>query len=132
MGYKTEQKAALTAFLSAHHARQFTAAELADELSQVASIGASTIYRLLSALVAEGSVRRFTLGGGRTFYYQYVGGECHTHLHLKCTACGRLFHLDGAVSTFIQKQILASNRFTLDEESTLLFGICQHCGGGER
>jgi Fur family ferric uptake transcriptional regulator len=131
MGYQTEQKAALTAFLSAHRDRQFTAAEIAQELSTVASIGASTIYRLLGALVGEGSVRRFTVGGGRSFYYQYVGGECHFHLHLKCTACGKLFHLDGAVSHFLQKQILASNRFVLDEESTLLFGICESCKGGE-
>lgn len=131
MGYKTEQKSALMSFLSTHSDRQFTAATLSQELSESAHIGTSTIYRLLGTLVEEGCVRRFAVSGDRTYYYQYVGGSCHSHLHLKCTACGRLYHLDDAVSRFLYKQILASNRFALDEESTLLFGICHHCKGGE-
>lgn len=131
MGYQTEQKATLISYLAQHSDRQFTIGALAEEMSREASIGVSTVYRLMKSLTEEGRVRRFTVGGGKTFYYQYVDGECHSHLHLKCTACGRLFHLDGAVSTFLQKQILASNRFSLDEESTLLFGVCYACQGGE-
>ena len=131
VGYKTEQKTALVTFLSTHSDRQFTAATLSQELSESAHIGTSTIYRLLGALIEEGRVRRFAIAGERTYYYQYVGGSCHSHLHLKCTACGRLYHLDDAVSQFLHKQILASNLFSLDEESTLLFGICHHCKGGE-
>ncbi|MDY3865490.1 MAG: transcriptional repressor, partial [Eubacteriales bacterium] len=93
-------------------------------------IGASTVYRLLGVLTDEGHIRRFTLGRGKTFYYQYVGGErCGTHLHLKCIVCGRLFHLAGCVSDFMQKQILATSRFALDESQTILFGTCAACRG---
>ena len=132
MGYKTEQKNALITYLSTHSDRQFTTATLAKELAGSTSIGKSTIYRLLGALVDEGCVRRFVVAGDRTYYYQYVGGSCHSHLHLKCTACARLYHLDDAVSHFLRKQILASNLFSLDEENTLLLGLCHHCGGGEK
>ena len=130
MSYKTEQKEALIGYLEAHAARQYTAGELARELTRTAEIGISTVYRLLGTLTDEGRVRRFTLGQGKTFYYQYVGGDgCDSHLHLKCTVCGRLFHLAACVSDFMQKQILATSRFALDEHQTLLFGTCADCRG---
>ena len=130
MTYQTEQKEALIGYLAAHAAQQFTAGELARELTRTAPIGASTVYRLLGVLTDEGHIRRFTLGRGKTFYYQYVGGErCGTHLHLKCIVCGRLFHLAGCVSDFMQKQILATSRFELDESQTILFGTCAACRG---
>jgi Fur family ferric uptake transcriptional regulator len=131
MAYHTEQKDALLSFLAEHAQRQFTIRCLAQELTQEASIGESTVYRLMKQLLAEGRVRRFIVGGARQVYYQYVDGDsCNSHLHLKCTACGRLFHLDGSVSDFMQKQILATNRFTLDEHQTMLFGICARCREG--
>lgn len=130
MAYQTEQKEALAQFLKENAHRQFTATELAKELTQVANIGISTVYRLLKTLSEEERVRRFVVGGSRQVYYQYIGGDgCVSHLHLKCTQCGRLFHLDPMVSEFMQKQILASNRFALDEYQTLLFGTCYECRG---
>ena len=130
MAYQTEQKEALAKFLEENAHRQFTAKELAAELTKVASIGASTVYRLLKTLSEEERVRRFVVGASRQVYYQYIGGEgCGSHLHLKCTACGRLFHLDPMVSEFMQKQILATSRFELDEHQTLLFGTCYGCRG---
>ncbi len=131
MGYKTEQKEALTQYLASQGDRQFTLKELAEELVQVADIGTSTIYRLMDHLIQDGVVRRFTIQGSRKFYYQYMRGECHAHLHLKCTICGGLFHLNGMVSDFIQKQVLASHKFRLDEQETLLFGVCQTCQDGK-
>ncbi len=130
MSYQTEQKAALISFLAAHASQQFTAGELAQCLTREADIGTSTVYRLLSALTEEGQVRRFHIGSGRACYYQYVAGpQCESHLHLKCTVCGRLFHLAGCVSDFMQKQIFATSRFTLDEHQTILFGTCSRCRG---
>lgn len=127
MGYKTEQKEALISYLASHKDRQFTVAELSRELSATARIGTSTVYRLLHGLLEEGRVRRFAVEGGSRFYYRYVDEGCRTQLHLKCTACGRLSHLDATVAEFLQKQIMASNRFALDEHQTLLFGICRTC-----
>ncbi len=132
MKYRTEQKEALLAFLKEERDRQFTLGELAEEVGKIATIGASTVYRLMHALTEEGLVRRFTVGGSRIFYYQYTEGDCHTHLHLKCTKCGKLFHLDGAVSHFMEKQIYASHKFRLNEHETMLFGICGVCEGGTR
>ena len=133
MRYRTEQRELLSAYFAEHAASQFTAEELASALAP--SIGTSTVYRLVGELVELGTVRRFQLGGRRVTY-QYLGdGKCISHLHMKCVACGRMLHLDAHLSTFLQKQLLASSRFALDDQLTTLFGRCRSClseaeGGG--
>ena len=128
MAYRTEQKERLLSFLRENPERQFSMEELVEALTPSGNIGRSTVYRLMRHLTEDGAVRRFMVGGGRHIYYQYVDGKsCGCHLHLKCQVCGRLYHLDGAVSAFMQKQIEASNRFLLDERRTLLIGTCRQC-----
>ena len=127
MRYRTEQREALQAYLKANAARQFTIEELAAALKP--TIGKSTVYRLVRELQESGRVRRFQLGQGRHVAYQYLPTEqCVSHLHLKCVVCGRMLHLDGAVSDFLVRQILATNRFALDDRLTTLYGRCAKCG----
>ncbi len=131
MAYKTEQREILVDFLRTHAEGQYTAAELTEALAD-AKIGQATVYRLVKRLVSEGVVRAFALGDDRRTYYQYIDGEsCASHLHLKCTVCGRLYHLGACVSEFLEKQILATHRFALDEQMTMLFGTCHKCRGGK-
>ena len=128
MRYRTEQREALSTYLQANAARQFTIEELAHALAP--AIGKSTVYRLIRELQESGRVRRFQLGQGRHVVYQYLPTEeCVSHLHLKCVVCGRMMHLDGAVSAFMTRQILASNRFALDDRLTTLYGRCAACAG---
>ena len=135
MRYRTEQRELLQAFFEEHSAEQFTVEELSLALSP--SIGKSTVYRLVAELIESGRIRRFQLGTSRRVYYQYIGGErCVSHLHTKCTSCGRIHHLAPSLSEFLQKQILASGRFALDDRMTTLFGKCHSClqkeGEGKR
>jgi Fur family ferric uptake transcriptional regulator len=126
MRYKTEQRELLHAYFAEHAAEQFTVEELSSALSP--AIGKSTVYRLLGELLDSGTVRRFQLGTSRRVYYQYIGGDrCETHLHMKCTECGRICHLAPTLSDFLQKQILATSRFRLDDRLTTLFGKCHTC-----
>lgn len=129
MRYRTEQRETLQAYLNEHASRQFTIEELASELSS--TLGKSTVYRLIREMVESGRVRRFQLGQGRRVVYQYMPQEqCISHLHLKCVECGRMLHLDRSVSEFLSRQILASNRFALDDRMTTLYGRCVRCGKG--
>ena len=126
MQYKTEQRELLLAYFAEHAAEQFTVEELASALSP--AIGKSTVYRLVAELLERGTVRRFQLGNSRRVAYQYIGGDrCETHLHMKCTSCGRICHLAPTLSDFLQKQILATSRFLLDDRQTTLFGKCHAC-----
>lgn len=127
MTYKTEQKDKLLAFLLAQSHRQLAMSEIISAM-KAEGVGESTVYRLMRELVDSGRVRRFVLGCNRRFFYQAVNSpSCEHHMHLKCIVCGRLVHLNGFVSDFIEQQVLAANRFAIDENMTLLYGRCAAC-----
>ena len=123
--YHTEQRTCLLNYLREHAARQFTMEELTAGLDGV--LAKSTVYRLMNRLVEEGEVRRFARDDSRQLYYQALdSAACHSHLHLKCTSCGRLIHLDEDTSEAVL-QMLDKTDFQIDEGKTLLLGHCKSC-----
>ena len=130
--YVTEQKKMLSDFLRTNCDTAYTIEDLICEMRRKygdAVPGKSTVYRLMTKLVDEGSVKRLVKGHSRRFVYQIVEGEhCHSHLHLKCIACGRLIHLDEGVSKELLSKIMNTNSFCVSEEETVLFGECAACG----
>lgn len=127
MTYRTEQRDKLLSFLSDNTARQLTMREIIDAMRDE-GVGESTVYRLMRDMTDCGRVRRFVLENNRRFYYQAVSSPaCEHHMHLKCVVCGKLVHLNGFVSEFIEQQVLAANRFAIDENMTLLYGRCAAC-----
>lgn len=134
--YATEQKKMLSDFLKEHAERAFSIDELIEALREqygVHAPGNSTVYRLILRLVEEGSVKRFVKGHSRHFLYQSVRDEhCHSHLHLKCTECGKLVHLDEQVSDALLHVIRTNSDFSVNEEETVLFGACASCQNGQK
>ncbi|MBE6546131.1 MAG: Fur family transcriptional regulator [Ruminococcaceae bacterium] len=134
--YRTEQKTMLSDFLRANREHAYTVDELAEGMRLSygeAAPGKSTVYRLMTHLVEEGTVKRFVKGHSRRFVYQIVGGaDCHSHLHLKCMECGKLLHLDEEVSERLLRAVRSSNDFSVDEEETVLFGACAVCMQSKR
>ena len=130
-GYATEQKRMLLDFLRDHCESAYTVEELILGMRQTYGEGIpgkSTVYRLMTRLVEEGTVKRFVRGHSRQFVYQIVAGEhCHSHLHLKCMGCGKLIHLDEGLSDELLGKVRASSDFAVDEEETVLFGACAAC-----
>ena len=123
--YDTKAKSALSEFLRTNADRQFTAEELAAKMSE--SAGKSTVYRLLSKMCDEGEIRRLPREGERGSYYQAIPDEtCLGHLHLKCSRCGKLVHLEDAESRRIFAMAL-ENGFIIDTKLTMLYGICGDC-----
>lgn len=130
--YETQQRRVLLNFLKEHPDRGFSIEELYDALVSCCPPeqlpGKSTLYRLIPKLVSEGLVKRFAGERGRRFQYQLVVcEECQAHLHLKCTACGSLFHMNHAVSEQIIDEVLEQSAFSLDQKETVLFGTCKNC-----
>lgn len=129
--YQTHQKTLLIEFLSANSETPFTVEALADTLTERLgedAPGKSTVYRIINKLVDDGTVKRFVQGNSRHFLYQIAGGEdCHHHLHLKCTECGKLLHMEHEMSEDILERIFGSSSFTVDQEATTLFGCCAEC-----
>ena len=129
--YATEQKKILLQFLREHCESAYTVEELVAgmaELNRTRVPAKSTVYRLMTHLVEEGTVKRFVKGHSRTFLYQIVAGEhCHSHLHLKCMGCGRLIHLDEQTSDALLERVLACSSFAVSEAETVLYGSCADC-----
>ncbi len=129
MTYNTAARTALIEFLKENSERAFTIEEICDAIL-CDGHGKSTVYRLASKLVDSACLRRISDGKSRKVTYQFVGGDgCSEHLHLKCSGCGKLIHLDAEISHALGDTLKKSRGFTLDEAS-LIFGKCKDCGVG--
>ena len=126
--YHTDGRRLLLEFLQRNAEHPYTIDEIVTALPPEQAPGKSTVSRLMTALVAEGAVRRFVRGNSRQFTYQLFGGEdCHAHLHLKCVDCGRVVHLDHDTSEYVEQRLLRQNHFAADEGATMLWGRCETC-----
>ena len=127
MKYTTGKKEAIISFLRNESARSFTLAKICEAIAHDGK-GQSTVYRLVSELVSDGTVRRISDGKTRHCTYQYVGGaECRSHLHLKCRECGKLIHLERSLSAKLLSDVYMAGGFTV-EGGGMLFGKCKDCG----
>jgi len=123
--YQTHQRKLLIDFLMSHSEEQYTIEQIASALQ---NIGKSTLYRLMNSLVEEGAVSRTPINNSRHFVYQvYNCDDCHMHLHLKCSDCGKLIHLGNKESEIMQRLIIESNDFDVDGSKTVLVGRCGQC-----
>jgi len=133
--YKTEGKTRLITFFSQHPDTQYTVDELCAALSEAypdAYNGAkeckSSLYRRLSVLLEEGTVRKFRDDKQSAYVYQYVAcGACSHHFHLKCLSCGKLEHLDCVISDQLLAHISADHHFCVDRGRSILYGLCADC-----
>lgn len=127
--YDTRQRDYLISFLNEHPDQLLSVRQIAQALC-ARQISLSAVYRNLSQLEAEGLIRKSVKPGSREAYYQYVGAEdCHSHLHLSCTRCGKTFHMDAAHTAQLTRAMSELDGFDLDILKTVLYGICQNCHG---
>ena len=125
--YRTEGREHLKSFLKAHPDRQFTAEELCE---QVCGSSMSSLYRRLTELCEDGSVKAFRNESLRRNVYQYVGAgcDCGKHFHAKCLRCGKLEHLSCGDSLEFARHLQCDHGFLIDCGQSVLFGLCADCG----
>ena len=91
---------------------------------ELPQVNASTIYRTLDLLVAEGLVLRTDLGGDRAYYEP---SHEHAHHHLVCERCGAVEHLHDEQLGDLRERILAGTGFVLGSGEITFFGLCARC-----
>ncbi|MCQ2417609.1 MAG: transcriptional repressor [Oscillospiraceae bacterium] len=119
-------------FLQQNKEQHMTATELLYLLTENGTpMGAATVYRQLEKLEAEGRVRRYVMDDRGSACWQYLDEhtECHQHFHLKCTACGTLYHLACEHLQEITAHVGTNHAFQIDLSRTVFYGICKHCQG---
>ena len=124
--YHTEKREAVADFLCSHASESFSLEELCKILCPDGK-GKSTVYRLISRFVDEGTVRKIADIRTRHNSYQWIGEGCSHHLHLKCTECGKLLHMGHTLSEQLLSDILGESDFSVRVDSTTLFGCCKDC-----
>ena len=114
--------------------RHITAEDILEYLKDNdTTIEKSTVYRYLEALTEQCVIRRYTIEDGIGACYQYIGnpGGCQEHYHLKCSRCGRIFHVSCEFMDEINSHILKEHDFRVDSGKTVFYGICGACGNRE-
>lgn len=134
-GYSTQKREKILAFLLENQNRTVTIQDILDFMQQEQiEINISTIYRYLEKLEKQGLVLKNVNGKREQASFQYVGNrsECHNHLHMKCSVCGLVFHLDCGFMAEIRDHIMEDHGFSINCEDSFLTGICAACRTGKK
>ena len=109
--------------LRAAAGQHLTAEEITSRLNSSGErIGKTTVYRNLEKLLLKGEV-------------SCCQGECgalyclcdDAHVHIVCSRCGKLAHLECKEVDSLANHISADHGFVLDKRKTVLYGICGEC-----
>ena len=129
-GYQTKAKQSILNFFWAHSNQTATVSELCQYLEREnIQTNKSTIYRCLDRLIEQEQIIKYSSDDGKKAIYQYIGSDqnCQHHLHLKCTNCGKIIHLDCQFMEEIKNHILTSHQFYIQCDSTIIYGQCKTC-----
>ena len=129
-GYNTRTRQMILNYLMENQEHAVSASNILTHLEQTgAAPSATTIYRYLERLAAEGRVMKYVADKGEKAVFQYVGdgAHCHQHLHLKCVQCGQIYHLDCCFMNEVRGHLELEHGFSLQCEGSILYGICRTC-----
>ncbi|MFA6667244.1 MAG: transcriptional repressor [Bacilli bacterium] len=127
--YSTKQKESIKDLLKNQNHR-FTTDEILLSLNSGNShVSKATLYRQLKELVEEGSVKTFYNENLKRYEYQAleVTPECKDHIHLRCSKCGKVIHLDCKQEKKFLEHVKKKHGFEIDVENTFISGICSDC-----
>lgn len=129
MKYKTTQRKQLYDFLKVHPHSSFTVKQIEQSLTESGTeISVSAIYRNLSALLEMGVIKKGLEKDGRQTSYRYIDSDmCRNEIHLTCSVCGKILHMNHALANDIQNRLAQQNGFQIDRDKTSIWGICKDC-----
>ena len=132
--YKTRQRSDILGCLRENAERSMTVDEITQSLAERGCVvGRTTVYRYLDSLTELGKVRRFLREGEKSAAFQFVGdhNECSEHIRLRCRKCGKFVHLGCGFMKDANEHLLKDHGFCVDNEKTILVGICADCMKGD-
>lgn len=126
-GYITAQRKMLLEFLEKNHDKRLSASQIANSLKND-GISVSAVYRNLASLEAQGVINRSAKEGTREIFYQYTNSnECKNCIHLTCTKCGRVTHMDNTTAKKMSDALKKTSGFNINKNKTVVFGVCDNC-----
>ncbi|MGP1418528.1 MAG: Fur family transcriptional regulator [Sphaerochaetaceae bacterium] len=134
-GYRTSQRMAILDCLRANSDVTVSADDIMKMLIESgAKANIATVYRNLERLYHENLVLRFPAEDGSKYCYQLARDEhcCQGHLHLKCSECGKVIHLDCDFMGKLADHIRGEHGFSMNFENSIIYGLCDDCRMGKR
>ena len=130
--YKTRQREDLLEYLQTVPGEHVTVNDICRHFSASGkSIGTTTVYRQLEKMVDEGLIKKYVLDANSPACFEYIDPQANCHesscFHLKCTKCGKLFHLHCTELISTEQHMLENHRFLLDTKRTVFYGLCEKC-----
>lgn len=126
MKYVTKNKLKIIEILKNNEDRHLTIEEIFELSNKEVPI--ASIYRIIDQLLLEGVVRKYVIDKNLSACFQYGGDvSLHSHFHLICTRCGRLFHLECNNVNDLINHIEEHHGFKVDISRVNLYGICEEC-----
>lgn len=127
MTYSTEQRNILLNFLQQNPDTMFSAKQIEMSLNSK-NISRSAVYRNLAELENEQKIRRCTKAGSKENFYQFYDlQECKNHIHLSCTKCGKIFHMENKIAENLVTEVDKDEGFQISKGETTLYGLCKIC-----
>lgn len=128
--YVTTSRKNILEFLQSNCNRTVTVSDIDAYLkSQGQKVNITTIYRYLDRLSGDGIVLKYVAEKGKQATYQYVEQDhhCEDHLHLTCTNCGTILHLECEFMNEIAHHIEQDHGFQIQCKKSMIYGICKKC-----
>lgn len=128
--YTTVSRTKIMEFLEANCNRTVSVSDIQSFLkSEELEVNVTTIYRFLDRLAKDGKVIKYVAEKGSMAVYQYVENDrhCEHHLHLKCTKCGKVVHMECDFMEEIAEHIKEHHGFAIQCKNSIIYGVCKEC-----
>ena len=129
--YKTKSRSQILMYFKNHREQVVSAADIYSFLQKTDhKVNLATIYRNLDKMTKDGVLIKYMDREEERAVYQYTGdaAECSGHLHMQCTACGRVIHLKCNFMNEIIRHLSSHHQFALQCTKSILYGVCEECG----
>lgn len=93
------------------------------------SINQTTVYRYLEKLCQDRVIIKYPDKSGEKSVYQLndENCDCINHLHLKCTECGKIIHMDCSYVEDFKEHLQKDHDFVVTYNGNILYGVCKDC-----
>lgn len=128
--YKTKNKDLIVDYIKQNKDKRFSANDVFAGLEREGhSINITTVYRNLEKLTDNGQLLKFKNPGddSSTFQYAQEDKRCSSHLHVQCTSCGRVLHLNHTFMEEFTRYLDKESGFSINCCESVLVGHCRDC-----
>lgn len=134
--YQTKSRQMILDYLIRNKDRAVHVSDIIQHMDQEeCSVNKTTVYRYLDKLVAEKTLMKYVAdkgGKSRISVCRTAIQMIRKHLHLQCSECGKVIHLDCDFMKEISEHILSDHGFSLCCKDSILYGVCDECSKKEK